>query len=295
MKIIDHLDKLKIFTTVAERGSINGASKELALSQPAITRAIQTLEHAIGFALFSRGRNGMHLTEGGHILFSTSVRLLKEISDATVKGAHAQEEMVGNITIGTYESLAEYLWPNFLFNAQRDFPLLNISLKTNSQDGHLNELNNGVLDLLVDAEPRTHSGLTLWPLYQDRFSFYSRQKVELTPDSARALSLLSVRGVYDEDNITLEQHLNQGGYRFQREYIFDSFTTVKRMAMEGLGIAILPHRVISKENNLHLIRAKGFKEGFGAHRIYATVSPHSERDQRIRTLITYLKKQFTLK
>lgn len=51
----------------------------------------------------------MQLTEGGNILYSTSVRILKEISDATVKGAHAQEEMVGYITIGTYESLAEYL------------------------------------------------------------------------------------------------------------------------------------------------------------------------------------------
>gem|GEM_PF-6720218 len=98
----------------------------------------------------------------------------------------------------------------------------------------MNELAHGVLDFLVDAEPRTHSGLTLWPLYQDRFSFYSQRKVELSPESARSFSLLSVRGIYDEDNVTLEQHVIQGGFRFQREYIFDSFTTVKKMAMEGL-------------------------------------------------------------
>ena len=286
MKILDHLDKLKIFTTVAERGSINNASNELALSQPAITRAIQTLEYAAGFVLFSRGRNGMQLTEGGQILYSTSVRLLKDISDATIKGAYSQDLMAGNIKIGTYESLAEYLWPNFLFNVQRDFPHLNISLKTNSQFGHLNELSNGVLDILVDAEPRSHLGLTLWPLYQDRFSFYSRQKLELTPDTSRGYSLLSVRGVYDEDNITLEQHLNQGGYRFQREYIFDSFTTVKRMAKEGLGIAIIPQRMVAMEHDLHLIRAKNFKEGFGAHRIYATISTHRENDRRLKTLVT---------
>jgi DNA-binding transcriptional LysR family regulator len=291
MLILDHLDKLKIFCAVATRGTINGAAKELALSQPAITRAIQTLEHAAGYTLFIRTRNGMHLTDGGRILFATGPRVLKEISDATMRGAHAQQRMAGKLTIGTYETLAEYLWPDFLLKVQNEFPFLDLSIKTNSQDGHLADLRSGILDLLVDAEPRISTGLTLWPLYTDRFSFYSQKKVELVPDSARHFSLLSVRGVFDEDNITLEQHLSQNGYRFQKEYIFDSFTTVKRMATKGLGIAILPRRLADREANLHLLHAKGLKEGFGIHTIYATVSPHRENDRRLKALVSLLKKQ----
>ncbi len=293
MQVLDHLDKLKIFSAVAERGTINGAARELALSQPAITRAIQTLEQAVGFKLFHRDRNGMHLTEGGRILHATGARVLAEVMDATTKGAHAQEEMAGNLTIGTYESLAEYLWPEFLLQVQKDFPRLNVSLKTNSQNGHLADLSAGLLDLLVDAEPRAHAGLTLWPLYSDRFSFYSQKKIELTPDSASGLSLLWVRGVFDESNLTLEQHLSQGGYRFQREYTFDSFATVKRMAAKGLGVAILPQRLAEKDGELHRIRARGLKEGFGPHRIYATVSPRKENDPRVKTLVGLLKKQLS--
>jgi DNA-binding transcriptional LysR family regulator len=291
MNIIDHLDKLKVFSLVAQRGSINGASQELALTQPAITRAIQTLEKAAGYPLFIRTRSGMHLTPGGSILFSASIRALKEVTDATSQGANAQTAMAGQLTIGTFESLAEYLWPEFLMKAQKQFPLLSLSLKTNSQEGHRQELAAGSLDLLVDAEPRAHTGLTAWPLYADRFAFYSRQLIELNPANTHQHSLIYVKGVFDEKNTSLEQYLAQEGYKFEREYTFDSFTTVKRAAERGLGVAILPRQLAEKEGSLKMVKAKGFaKEGFGAHRIYATVSNFRENDIRVKSLISLLRK-----
>lgn len=293
MTILDHLDKLRIFIAVAERGSISSASQELALSQPAITRAIQTLEHAVGYRLFTRNRNGMKLTEGGQLLFQTSGRLLKEITDATLRGAQARQEMVGTFTIGTYESLAEYLWPDFLLKVQKDFPLLKLSLRTDSKRSHLEELKNGTLDLLVDAEPRNHDGLTLWPLYSDRFGFFSKKPDDLTIESARQETLLFVRNAFDEDDLTLQEHIRNAGYIFQQEYTFDSFTTAKRMAEKGLGVAILPRRLGERESRLSLIKAKGFKESFGIHKIYATVSPHRENDARIKTLVNLLRKQLS--
>ena len=294
MNILDHLDKLKIFSLVAQRGSINGAAQELALTQPAITRAIQTLEKAAGYPLFIRTRSGMHLTPGGNILFAASARALKDMADATSQGAHAQEEMAGQLTIGTFESLAEYLWPEFLVKAQKQFPRLSLSLKTNSREGHRQELANGTLDLLVDAEPRAHTGLTAWPLYADRFGFYARQTIELSPENARELSLIYVKGVFDEKNTSLEQYLAREGYQFEREYTFDSFTTVKRTAEKGLGVAILPRRLAEKEGSLKMVKAKGFaKDGFGAHGIYATVSNFREKDIRVKSLISLLRKHLT--
>lgn len=289
MQILDHLDKLKIFTAVAEAGTINGAAKTLGLTQPSITRAIQVLEDAAGFALFSRNRSGVSLTEGGKIFFDSSVRILKEAVDAAQRGARYQEEMAGEIRIGTYESLADYLWPDFLLAAEKEFPHLSISLKSNSQEGHSRELNNGQLDLLVDAEPRAQLGLTLWPLYGDRFGFFAAKKMEVNPESASELTLLSVRGVFDEEDVTLEAHLSRRGYRFRREFVLDSFPTVRRMAEKGLGLAILPKR-LAAESSLLPARVEGFpREGFGPHRIYATVSTHRENDKRVKKLISFLK------
>lgn len=293
MEILDHLDKLKIFIAVAQRGSISAASQELALTQPAITRAIQTLENAAGYPLFSRNR-GMQLTQGGQILFETAGRVLKEVGDATLRGAHVRTEMAGTFTIGTFETLAEYLWPDFLLKVQKDYPLINLSLKTDSQRSHLEELNNGTLDLLVDAEPRHRRNLAMWPLYTDRFSFYAtKTTTELNPETAKGLTLLFVRNAFDEDDVAIEGHLKNVGYQFQQEYTFDSFTTVKRMAEKGLGVAVLPQRLADKEGKLKLIKAKGFKEGFGHHGIFATVSPHRENDKRVKTLVSLLRKQLS--
>lgn len=295
MSILDHLDKLPVFLAVAEHGTALGPSKALNLSQPSITRAIQTLEHSLGYALFTRSRSGMALTEGGKIFHEYAARIVKEAQDGAERGAHALDEMSGRITIGTFETLADYLWPDFLAKAQKEFPRLQISLKTNSQHEHKRNLENGTLDLLVDAEPRELSGLTQWFLYADKFGFFSGSKIgeELDPAAASAYPILTVRGIFDEHDLTLEEHLRRRGFYFPREMSFDSFTTVKKMTAKGLGIGILPVRLAAEEGKLHTVRFAGFPQNFGTHRIYATVSSFREKDKRVKALVSLLKRQLS--
>lgn len=293
MSVLDHLDKLPVFLAVAEHGTALGPSKALNLSQPSITRAIQTLEHSLGYALFTRSRSGMALTEGGKVFYEYAARIVKEAQDGAEKGAHAQDEMSGKIMIGTFETLADYLWPDFLARAQREFPLLQISLKTNSQHEHKRNLENGALDLLVDAEPRDLGGLSQWFLYADKFGFFSGSKIseELAPAAAANHPILMVRGVFDEHDLTLEEHLRRRGFYFPREMSFDSFTTVRKMTAKGLGIGILPLRLAAEGGKLHPVRLAGFPPSFGTHRIYATISSFREKDKRVKALVSLLKKQ----
>src|SRR6185503_3870306 len=59
------LHDLRILMSVAEAGSMSKAAKELATSQPAISRTIADLEHSLGVRLLDRGPHGILPTPYG--------------------------------------------------------------------------------------------------------------------------------------------------------------------------------------------------------------------------------------
>ncbi|MBA3941283.1 MAG: LysR family transcriptional regulator, partial [Sphingopyxis sp.] len=59
---------MEAFLEVARHGTVKAAASELGLSMPALSRRIQTLEHAVGRPLFNRHHHGLRLTEAGREL-----------------------------------------------------------------------------------------------------------------------------------------------------------------------------------------------------------------------------------
>ncbi|UKK84458.1 LysR substrate-binding domain-containing protein [Sphingopyxis sp. BSN-002] len=62
------LSSMEAFLEVARHGTVKAAASELGLSMPALSRRIQTLEHAVGRPLFNRHHHGLKLTESGREL-----------------------------------------------------------------------------------------------------------------------------------------------------------------------------------------------------------------------------------
>src|SRR3546814_3065155 len=56
------LSSMETFLEVARHGTVKAAASELGLSMPALSRRIQTLEHAVGRPLFNRHHHGLRLT-----------------------------------------------------------------------------------------------------------------------------------------------------------------------------------------------------------------------------------------
>ena len=59
------LQQLKYMITIAEKGSITEAAKELFISQPSLSGAIKEVESEAKITIFNRCRAGVALTTGG--------------------------------------------------------------------------------------------------------------------------------------------------------------------------------------------------------------------------------------
>ncbi|MEC5318823.1 LysR family transcriptional regulator [Brenneria populi subsp. brevivirga] len=91
---------LRAFATLAELGSYHEAAEVLCMTQPALTKQIQALEHLMGMTLFHRGRQGAKLTAPGQLLYEKTQDLLKHYDDFSEYTRRLQSGYIGKLTVG---------------------------------------------------------------------------------------------------------------------------------------------------------------------------------------------------
>lgn len=82
MRRLPPLTAIEAFVQVARLGSIKAAAEELALSSPALSRRVQSLERFIGKPLFERRHQALRLNDEGERLLGLIAPALDAMSDA---------------------------------------------------------------------------------------------------------------------------------------------------------------------------------------------------------------------
>lgn len=80
---IPPLNPLRTFEAVARHENLTKASKELHVTQSAVSRQIALIEDYLGVPLFNRSRHGVHLTREGKIYADKVVQAFATIATAT--------------------------------------------------------------------------------------------------------------------------------------------------------------------------------------------------------------------
>ena len=100
-----------------------------------------------------------------------------------------------------------------------------------------------------------------------------------------ALDLIYVDKAYDEAGLAIRDHCIRSGIKFKETYKLDTFLSVKAFTQSGLGVGILPERLVQADvehGHLKRLSVKGLPgKGFGKHRISFSVTPTNKADSRI--------------
>lgn len=94
-------DKLRIFHSVADAGSLTHAGDKLNLSQSAVSRQIRALEESLNATLFHRHARGLILTEQGELLFDATSAMSKRLDAASARIRDSEEEVFGDLRVTT--------------------------------------------------------------------------------------------------------------------------------------------------------------------------------------------------
>ena len=131
-----NLELYKVFYTVAKYKSMTKAAKELMVSQPAISKSIQTLETSLGGTLFLRSNKGLELTEEGKMFYEKISSALYLIFNAENSFGQFKNLNTGKINIGISTVLTKTILLDVLALFKKEYPNIKINI-TNGLTLHI--------------------------------------------------------------------------------------------------------------------------------------------------------------
>src|SRR5919198_2897262 len=103
------LSKLATLRAVVAHGSFSAAGKEVALTQPAVSRQIALLEQQVGMQLVWRTRQGVHPTEAGRLLAEHADAIVARLALAEGQLAELAGMRRGRVHLGSFFTALVYL------------------------------------------------------------------------------------------------------------------------------------------------------------------------------------------
>jgi DNA-binding transcriptional LysR family regulator len=148
------LRDLHILLTVVQRGSMAKAAAELAISQPAVSKAIADMEHTFGLRLLDRSRSGIEPTAYGRALVTRGQAIFDELKHSVEDLAFLADPTVGELHIASTESVAAGLLPAVLERFSREQPGVRVNVAQAVMNAaHYRDLRERSIDLLVGRIP----------------------------------------------------------------------------------------------------------------------------------------------
>jgi DNA-binding transcriptional LysR family regulator len=124
------LVQLRTFLLVVERGSLSAAAAELGVSQPAVSKRIQSLEQELGERLLVRGPREVRLTAAGRLLEEAARAIVAEEERLRQRLRALQPgDLRGEFALGASTIPGEHLAPALLADLTRRHPSLQIHLR----------------------------------------------------------------------------------------------------------------------------------------------------------------------
>lgn len=155
------LQQLVVFEHVVASGSLLAASRDLPLTQSAITKAIQELEEYFGQALLVRTRRGVLATEFGRMLLGHSRTLMADLRHLADDVNAWNAGVSGSVLVGTLLAATAELLPSAILRVRELAPQVSVQVRVGVNDKLFPDLLRGDLDIVVGLVPETEGGADL--------------------------------------------------------------------------------------------------------------------------------------
>ena len=249
-----NLYHLRVFRTVAEHEHITRASEELILSQPAVTKIIQSLEHETGLELIERHGRRIVLTHAGHVLHSYARRMFaleREMEEAL---AALQDVEAGEIKLAANTTTGVYLLPPIVARYRALYPQVTLHIDILNSHEIIEQTLNWTLDFgLVEGDSSTiPTGLHVEVFAQDELVLVVAPNHrwsgldELSPVALREGELL-LREQGSGIREVIEHALLIHHVQVHSLFTLPDNEAIKQMVMSGVGAAILSALAVQRE------------------------------------------------
>jgi LysR family transcriptional regulator, cell division regulator len=258
------LHTLKIFQSVAKMGSISQAARELQYAQSNITMKIQQLESDLQTTLFYRHNRGTALTDKGIMLLTYTEKIF-DLIEETKSMMNDDQTPRGPLIIGSMETTAAIRLPVLFSKYHKDFPEVDLTLKTGSTEQNIQAVLQNELDGAFVSGPINHPDLIQKEVFEEELmlitdTVHSPISSSIKEIQTRTLLVFHSGCAYREK---FEQWLSQEKMIPNKIMEFGTIDGIIGCVAAGLGISMLPQSVITKHVQDGIIRQHSIPNLYG--------------------------------
>jgi DNA-binding transcriptional LysR family regulator len=194
------LQTLQALVHVEELGSIRAAAQRMAMSQPALTAAIQQLEDELHTPLLVRTRQGASLTPFGQAFMGHARLIVSEARRAREQIDQMRGTWEGSIRFSTSPAVALSVLPLALPHFHDKYPGVQVHCRDGLYPGVTPSLRDGTLDFALTPvnRPQVEADLSAEPLFVTEVVIVCRPGHPLR-EATRLADLAGCRWVYSSD------------------------------------------------------------------------------------------------
>lgn len=263
--------KLYTFLTLCQTMNYRQAAERLHLSQPAVTKQIQSLEQSLQTKLFCYDGHVLHKTEKCLLLERYAISQQHQFEE--LKLAVAGRKRM-KLRVGATKTIGDYV----LLDAIRDYlrcPSHELSLVVDNTKNLLQMLDENRLDFAVIEGSFSKTKYDFYLLQMEPFVGICAKDSPLCGKQVAIEELLGETIIVREEGSgtrrIFEERLMALGYElgdFSRQVAISSFISIKSLVASGIGISFVYHSVVSGEENIGCFTVEGLTQPHAFHVVY---------------------------
>ena len=263
--------KLHTFLTLCQTMNYRLAAERLHLSQPAVTKQIQSLEQALQTKLFLYDGHALHKTEKCLLLERYAISQQYQFQELQL--AIADKKRL-KLRVGATKTIGDYV----LIDAIKDYlraPGHELSLVVDNTKHLLQMLDENRLDFAVIEGTFSKTKYDSYLLRMEPFVGICAKNSPLSGKHLTIEDLLKETIIVREEGSgtrrIFEERLTASGYGlndFSREVSISSFVSIKALVAVGVGISFLYRSVVADADDIGTFTIDGITEPHPFHVVY---------------------------
>ncbi len=273
------MQQVRYFVALAQTLNFTRAAEQCNVSQPALTRAIQQLEHELGGPLFHRERNNTHLSELGKMMqpYLEGVEQSSKAAKDAAKAARKLENVT--LTLGAMCTIGPQLVADLIVSFKAENPEVVVQVIDGEARAMIEMLERGDLHIsLVGIPEELPEQFHLVPVFSEKFVIVLPPGHPLAERNEIKVSDLNGQSYVGRSNCEVFQFVTDDfarrGVTTKKVFSSPRDEWVQNMIKAGLGFGFFPEYCVTDPD---LVVRPLIEPGY-ARTIYLTTvrgRPHS--------------------